>query len=54
MKREGIHGNANAETNAGYMGLSPGKGHQSDARNKRNLQATKDGHYKNLGEEDDY
>jgi len=26
-KREGIHGNATASTNAGYMGLSPGKGH---------------------------
>ena len=36
------------------MGLSPGKGHQGGARNSRNLQANKTGHYKNLGDEGEY
>ena len=53
-KREGISSNATAEENAGYMGLSPGKGHQGGARNSRNLQAQKQGHYKNLGDDGDY
>ena len=50
-KREGFKSDG-AETDAAYMGLSPGKGHQSDARNKRNLQANKEGHYKDLGDDD--
>ena len=36
------------------MGLSPGKGHQGGARNSRNLQANKTGHYKNLGDDGEY
>ena len=36
------------------MGLSPGKGHQGGARNSRNLQATKNAHYKNLGDDGEF
>ena len=51
-KREG--GSGSKRTDAAYMGLSPGKGHESDARNKRNLQANADGHYGNLVDDADY
>ena len=53
-KREGMRQNGTAEENAGYMGLSPGKGHQGGARNSRNLQATKKAHYNNLGDDGEF
>ena len=45
--REGKSGGDGGED---YMNLSPGKGHQTDARNKRNLKNNQNAHYNNLGE----
>lgn len=47
-------GNGAEKTDAAYMGLSPGKGHQTDARNKRNLNTGKDAHYMDLNEQGEY
>ena len=47
--REGKSGNNDAE----YMNLSPGKGHQTGARNQRNHGKNQDAHYKNLGDENE-
>ena len=49
-KREGKRG-GQGQADAAYMGLSPQKGHQSDARNKRNLQANQENHYADLGDD---
>ena len=49
--REGKSGGDGGED---YMNLSPGKGHQTDARNKRNLKNNQNAHYNNLGEEDEH